>query len=86
MIILDDYIIEDFVESDYIFFGIHHSVSIYKHFHNPLITIFDQGIKLTVVTFQLEEFESIVTLDRMLPIYARDTYKFIDDIWLDNGE
>lgn len=79
MIIVDEYYIHDFTSDQFEAFGKYYGIQIYKHFHNPLITIFDQGLRLTVVTFELEEFESLVTLDRLLPIYARDVYKKIND-------
>lgn len=79
MIAVDEYIVCNWDVDQYESFGIHHKVHIYKHFHNPLITIFDRGAMCYVITFQLEEFESLVTLDKMLPIFARDVYSYIDD-------
>ena len=79
MKIVDEYFIHNFIADHYEFIGKHHGVPIYKHFHNPLIVIFDQGLRLTVVTFELDELESLAMLNRLLPIYARDTYREIDD-------
>lgn len=79
MIPVDDYIVCNWDVDQFESFGIHHKVHIYKHFHNPLITIFDRGSRSYVITFQLEEFESLVTLDKMLPIFARDVFPFQEE-------